>query len=548
MTGFRHASKEVKYKEGVRKKGIFIEGKLIAINTDRCILCRRCIRMCGENMGNRVLGIIGRGYWAYVSPFDGDFEKSGCEHCGSCIDVCPVGSLLDRTFKHKGRPWKLDKTWTTCTLCGSACYMEVDTCEGEIKRVVGRIGVNHEDNKGYLCVNGKWGWDIVYSEYRFEKPLLKENGGFKEISFEEAVEVVKEKIEGGDFGVFVDSSLTCEEIDLIADRFRTKGIVSDAFNYQRFLKKISGNLNVCSLKEAFDSDVLVVVGDFVEETNPVIATLLRLKVIQEGKRIIRVGQFPSKLDSVSYRVFFDEDVEKILTSENLNKLLRRKKFSLIIGGTIYDLIKSEEIAETIAGIFQGISVYPIPPESNSYYISEKFETESSLNSSIGVYFVSSNEKFAVLKSGKFKILFTPFFDDFALGADLVIPTETFLEKEGKLYLPGGLEKPVKGAVEAKVSLKTFLKRLPVFLQKSRGGISNLFRAPEDTDTLVLVSKRAKGMLSVYSQHVASVSKGNRVLEFSDSGVGKKVLFVERFDEDIIEILKLFYPYKEIRYG
>ncbi len=546
MTGFRHASKDIKYKEEIRKKRILIEGKLIAINTDRCILCRRCIRMCGENMGNRVLGIMERGYKAYISPFNGNFEESGCEHCGSCIDVCPVGSLLDRTFKHKGRPWKLEKTWTTCTLCGSGCYMEVDTCEGEIKRVMGRIGVNHGENKGYLCVNGKWGWDIVYSKYRFKKPMLKRGSGLEEISFEEAMKVIEDKLKVGNFEVFVDSSLTCEEIDLIADKFRTKNVISDAFNYQRFLEKVEETLNICSLKEAFDSDVFVVVGDFLEESNPVTATLLRLKVIQEHKRIIRVGEFPSKLDSISYKVFID-DTEKTLTSESLNKLLHGKRFSLIVGGTIYDLIKSEKIAETVAETFKGASIHPIPPESNSYYVAKKFRIKSKFNSSVSIYFVNSNAKFALSEGGEFKILFTPFYDDFASRADLIIPTDTFLEKEGKIHPPSTTKKPLKSAVKTETSLKAFLQKLPVFSQKLEPTPSSL-TIPESTDTLVVISKHAKGMMSTYSNHVASVSGRNKTLEFSINGTKKKILFVEKFDEKVVEILKSSYPYREIGNG
>ena len=567
MTGFRHASKEVKYKESVRRKGIFVEGKLIAINTDRCILCRRCVRMCGENMGNRVLGIMDRGYRAYVSPFNGNFEEGGCEHCGSCIDVCPVGSLLDKTFKHEGRPWKLDKIWTTCGLCGSSCYMEVDTSGGKIRRVVGRIGVNHAHNKGYLCVGGKWGWDIVYSSYRFKKPMLKVNGKFKEISFEEAISVLIEKLERGDFGVFIDSALTCEEVDLITEKFKTKEVVSDAFNYQKFLKRIVDRVEVASLEKVFDADVLVVVGDFIEEVSPVVATLLRLKVIQDRKRIIRIGQFPSKLDSVSYRVFLSEDIAELLTSQSLGKLLRRKRISLILGGTIYDLCKADEIAEVIGEQFSSVSLFPVPVECNSFYVSSKLTLGRNLSSSVNLYFVTSNEKFELNRKGEFTVLFTPFLDEFALEADLLIPMETFLEKDGKILLPGGIEKILNKAVKPEVSLKDFLENLQNFVQRvvpNQPVFSSCYET--SNNLLIVISKHARNMLSNYSAHIASVAGENRVLGNLDSNkvtvngkwvlkvekmnvstvVPKKVLFVERFNREIIEILKLSYPCKELK--
>jgi len=561
MTGFRYASKDLKYKEEVRKKGVLIEGKLIAINTDRCILCRRCIRMCGENMGNRVLGIIGRGYRAFISPFAGDFEKGGCEHCGSCVDVCPVGALLDRAFKHDGRPWKLEKIWTTCSYCGSKCYMEVDTLNGEIKRVVGRIGVNHAHNRGYLCVAGKWGWDVAFSPYRFESPLIREGDTFKEISFDEALSIVESKANMGNFGLFVDGSFTCEELDLIFDKFQTKDVAGSEFNYLRFLNALEEKgVSLTSLDEALKEEVVVVVGDFLEETSPVIGTLLRLKVVQERKRVVRVGNFPSKLDRSAYKVFVG-DILETLGSPSFKKVLRGKKVSFIVGTTVYDSLNGVETAKIMGEFFFQFPVYPIPPLPNSYYLKEKGVFSYKNSSPTVFYFTSSNERFYLSRGDGYKVLFTPFFDKFAKGADLVIPIETFFEKSGKFCDLGSKDFLLEKAVDPSFSLKSFLSNLSSYSSKSLP-IEDFPQKPlsprKGANIFVVLSKK---LLAGYSSNVASLNRENRLIwngkdGFEDlrkllnfsvykaEGLKGSALLVEEFSEGILKKLKECYPYRE----
>ena len=398
MTGFRHGPKKSRYKEPRREKDIVIKGPLIEIDNDRCILCRRCVRMCGENMGNRVLGILRRGYQAYISPFNGDFLESGCEHCGSCVDVCPVGSLLDRAFKYKDRPWRMTKTWTTCTLCGTGCKMEVDTYHGRIKRVVGRIGVNDGHNRGYLCVRGKWGWDIVYTDKRLKKPLLREGDDLKEVSIDEAIEILKEKVLNRKVNLFIESSLTNEELTRLAAIFGTENVTSDALPYQEALTgvaEITGRFDTDKLSVIYDAEIIFVIGDFIEEINPVVATLLRLAVVQRGKRLIRLGNFRSKLDSVTFESLV-VDEEKLMDTlkhfiigtfdtsyssrdkkiDKVSKVLRNKRVVFVIGGMTLFHPDVKEISKTTAFLADRMvaksSIIVIPPKANSIKVVKLF--------------------------------------------------------------------------------------------------------------------------------------------------------------------------------
>ncbi len=603
MTGFRNGPKKSRYREKRREKDIVIKGPLIEIDNDRCILCRRCIRMCGENMGNRVLGILNRGYKAYISPFNGDFLEGGCEHCGSCVDVCPVGSLLDRAFKYKDRPWRMDKTWTTCSLCGSGCTIEVDSYHGKVKRVVGRIGVNRGHNKGYLCVRGKWGWDIIYSEKRLKEPLLRQGDSLVKVDFEKAVEVLKEKLEGREVNLFLESSLTSEELTKIRDVFGGKA-VSDSYGYYKLLRgiaSITGALNTSLFSSIYSSDVVFVLGDFIEEFTPVIATLLRLAVIQKGKRLIRLGTFPSKLDSVSFSTLLVPQEEIIDTLKHLivgtfdssyqsgnkeidsvAKSLRGKKLSFVVGGNVPFSVESEEIGKTVAFLADraGAPLVAIPPKANSLKVVELFDLvePSNLKGEVNVLINCELERDfpgVELPSADFTVIFTPFYTPEVSQADLVIPIELGLEKRGTFKGIEG-ELSLDSVLETPFSLLEVLKYLPSKGISSKEKQVPLIKEPgkkvlhrkRELLLTVLPNRTGWNSVSYYSENVVKVSgkrelllnsqelrepklvslrvenKELQVQAVPDASVpkGHALLRVERFTRDISSLLRGNFPF------
>ncbi len=561
MVGFRYGPKKSRYREPRREKDIVIQGPLIEIDNDRCILCRRCIRMCGENMGNRVLGIFNRGYKAYISPFNGDFLEGGCEHCGSCIDVCPVGSLLDRAFKYKDRPWRMEKTWTTCTLCGSGCKMEVDTYHGKVKRVVGRIGINNGHNRGYLCVRGKWGWDIVYSDKRLKKPLLKKGEELKEISLEEALRILKEKIEGKEINLFLESSLTNEELSKLSAVFGNTNVTSDALTFSLAVEgiaSITGERRTASFSSTEKSDVVFVIGDFIEEVNPVIATLLRLLVIQKGKRLIRVGSYPSKLDAVAFSslIVSPEEVIDLLKHfimgtidlyyssgdrkiDSAAKALRNKKVAFIIGGTTLFSPDIKEISQTVAYLADRMgnaTITVIPPKANSIGVTKLFDLKppEKLKGSVNVLVNTELERDfpgIELPKAEFTVVFTPFYTHDIAKADLVIPIETGVEKEGKVE---GIERTLdlKRAVVPKYQLTEIISQLPYregsrekreLKIKKKPGESILSGEKGEIYFTLLVNRTGWNSVSYYSGNVAKVAGRRELHLHPEDAKGRKIV-------------------------
>jgi predicted molibdopterin-dependent oxidoreductase YjgC len=156
------------------------ESPLVERHQDRCVTCGRCVRICKERVGAWSWNFAQRGYFTQLSSGE---ESLNCEFCGSCIDVCPVGALINKQWKYRARAWEVDKTEMACPFCGGGCTYELHTKDGRALRVRNETSV-------LLCGRGRFGWPVVESAERLQTPLIKEDGGFREASWDEALELV----------------------------------------------------------------------------------------------------------------------------------------------------------------------------------------------------------------------------------------------------------------------------------------------------------------------------------------------------------------------
>ncbi len=167
-----------------------IKNPLIVRDFSRCILCGRCISACNEVQVNRAIGLDEKKN-KVVTEGDKALIDSNCVFCGECIQVCPTGALVEKKSRYIWRPWKSEKIRTTCPYCGVGCQQMLHVQDGKIVKVT---GVEHaEPNKGRLCVKGRFGYDFLYSKERLTTPYIKENGEFREASWDEALDLVANK-------------------------------------------------------------------------------------------------------------------------------------------------------------------------------------------------------------------------------------------------------------------------------------------------------------------------------------------------------------------
>jgi len=72
------------------------EQKLGVIERDqgKCMLCNLCVRVCSEEVGAGLLGLVGRGFATVIKPEFSDSSKTEiCKSCGRCVELCPTGAL-----------------------------------------------------------------------------------------------------------------------------------------------------------------------------------------------------------------------------------------------------------------------------------------------------------------------------------------------------------------------------------------------------------------------------------------------------------------------
>ena len=148
---------------------------------------------------------------------------SDCVFCGECVQACPVGALVEKNARYKWRPRDARAVKTTCSYCGVGCQINLHVKDNTVLKITG--AEDSPPNFGSLCVKGRFGYDFINSPDRLTTPLIKENGEFREASWDEALEKVAGSLteikdtNGSDsIGVLTSARITNEE-NYIAHKF-----------------------------------------------------------------------------------------------------------------------------------------------------------------------------------------------------------------------------------------------------------------------------------------------------------------------------------------
>ena len=160
----------------------------IILENNRCILCRRCVRACGELVGNYTLGFEGRGARSILVADTGvPLGESTCISCGSCVQVCPTGALIDRWSAYQGHEIKMESTKTICVGCSLGCGIEVFTRDNRLVKINGDW--DHPLNAGVICEMGRFE-PLTDKCDRVHTPMVRKNGSLKAATWDEAINTI----------------------------------------------------------------------------------------------------------------------------------------------------------------------------------------------------------------------------------------------------------------------------------------------------------------------------------------------------------------------
>jgi NADH-quinone oxidoreductase subunit G len=281
---------------------------VVYFDRPRCILCYRCVRVCGEGMDVWALGVDNRGVVSTIVPNQQDHLE--CEECGMCIDICPVGALTSGAYRYKTRPWEMKHVATTCTHCGDGCKTTLGARRSDTGMQIVR-GDNRDKsgiNGDFLCIKGRYAFDFANHEDRLTQPLVRKDGRLVPATWEEAFDMVGRRFkeicdrEGGRSIGVIGSTRTTNEENYLLQKFARLVLGTNNIDHHRtadlpaFAAALRGKTNsTASMRDVYDAPAILLIGNDPTEEHPLLAWQIRNNVRLHGARLYVVNSQPIKL-------------------------------------------------------------------------------------------------------------------------------------------------------------------------------------------------------------------------------------------------------------
>jgi NADH-quinone oxidoreductase subunit G len=454
---------------------------IVANDPQRCILCKRCTRVCDEWMGEDAIEAGNRGSNTVIGTYGGWLD---CSQCGNCIEVCPTGTLLDGVYRHETRPWELEQTISTDTYSSDGMQLSIGSRGGAVHRIVARDRYVNGLNGEFLDVKARFAHEFINHPGRLKTPMIRYAKGGKLIpaTWDDAIRFVGDKLAdyGSSLGVIASPRLTNESV------FTLKRFAAEVVKTENFavadrcdMSSVFDNLSVplATHKEIRYAGTILLVGGEPEEEQTYTAKQIRQAVRNGGAKFIVVNDTPIRLTAQasqfihvnkgSYDAFAlvladaaTDDVTKKLgiemsEVETLSRTLGETEGDLII--MIGNDLSSEaqaaiaSAAANFASENHKVKLLPLAPYNNSVGANDMAAGKRSLldviSGSKALLIGGSIHDPKLLQNKEFIVVQELFETETTAFADVVFPASSFAEVDGTYTNNTGFVQRVRKAIE-----------------------------------------------------------------------------------------------------
>jgi formate dehydrogenase major subunit len=306
--------------------------RYFVLDNNRCILCRRCVRACGELVGNYTLGVEERGARSLlVADYGVPLGGSTCISCGMCVQICPTGALIDRWSAYKGHDVQEDHAESVCVGCSIGCGITVAVRDNHITSIDGNYEA--EINRGVICELGRY-TPMADNRQRITSPLVRKDGKLVPATWEEAQKAVVAKLKdakGKPNGVaaLASTRLSAESLHLFKQLFAgTLGssVVTsiEEGEYTAALSSLAEDTKKpfeAKLDALKAADCVVVLGADLSENHQVAGFIIKRKLNKDASLIVidpKDNMLDDKAELTLKTKSKDQDVIAALTAAMTN--------------------------------------------------------------------------------------------------------------------------------------------------------------------------------------------------------------------------------------
>ncbi len=431
---YRHNLDHWLFERPAENKDVDASRKYFVMDHNRCVLCRRCIRACDEIVANHTLQMAYRGSHSVISADLGlPFGDSSCVSCGTCLQVCPTGALIDRRSVYGGHREQVDRTVTTCMQCSVGCQIEVVSAHRRLLRVEGVWEA--EPTHGLLCVDGRFAPLYDEQRERVTGPRVRRDGKLVDATWDEALDVAASGLKLGDVVALATGANTNEALGGLKSLMdRLSGKVGCLGATLPCLDGVTAG----AVTDVPEADLVIVAGVDPLETNRVLGYLAK-RAKDHGARIVVVCDGENTMAK-----FADVNLTSGQASQLAELVAQAEKPVVLYGAGL-----SSEVAANLRGLSKA-KFLGLEPGANGRGMAELGIAPVKLNGAKAQLWLLGEEEVCSTclpaKHGAFTVAVASYQSSALDEVDVLLPAPIWAERSGHITNLEGKTMALNGAV------------------------------------------------------------------------------------------------------